>query len=123
LYGSYDDKKIIFPIKIIGGLLLLLEILKLVVNATTNNFVPDVLPFHYSDYVIFTLATFAFSKKDTLINKLSFINFMMIGGAIVLSLLVVPNMVVDFRALYCEKIAYNTVHAFITHYFIFYAFL
>jgi hypothetical protein len=123
LHGTYNRNKIIFPIKVIGGGLILLEILKIVVYAVDpNKFIPDILPFHYSDYVIFVLAAFAFSKKNTTINRLSFINFMALGGITLISMLVAPTYIVVFKDLY-ENFVYKTIHGFITHYFIFYSFL
>jgi hypothetical protein len=107
----------------LGGGLLLLEIIKLIVNVIKpDSFQPDVLPFHYSDYAIFTLVGFAFSKKETMFNKLSFINFLMLGGIIFLSLMIAPNFVVDFDDLY-TNFSYNTIHGFLTHYLVFYSFL
>jgi hypothetical protein len=122
------NKRIIFPFKIIAGILLLSEVIKQIANFGYNPledhyFTPAQLPFFFSDFQIFTLVAFVFSKPNTTFNKLGYVLFMMEGMAGSFFLLVAPNSVISFTTLSTDNFQYSTAHSFICHYAILYSFV
>jgi hypothetical protein len=71
-------QKIIVPLKIVSIVLLTSIFFKQIANVS-GNFDAGLLPFNFSDFTIFTLFGFAFSKPKTQFNKICYVAFIMFG--------------------------------------------
>jgi hypothetical protein len=72
-YKKYANKNssIITPLKVVAAVLLVLLAIKQIFNAVLGNFTKGYLPLHLSDFCIFSLALFSFTKLGTQIHKFS----------------------------------------------------